>query len=41
MFFDRGSVVESLDDLVSGGYLKKIPIDPVTHFDFTWVPTAN
>ena len=30
-----------LDDLVSGGYLKKIPIDPVTHSDSTWVPTMD
>ena len=38
---DKNKAPQSLDDLVSGGYLKKIPIDPVTHSDSTWVPTMD
>ena len=38
---DKNKAPQSLDDLVSGGYLKKIPVDPVTHSDSTWVPTMD
>jgi general secretion pathway protein G len=38
---DKNKAPQSLDDLVTGGYLKKIPVDPVTHSDSTWVPTMD
>ena len=38
---DKDKAPQSLDDLVSGGYLKVIPIDPVTHSNSTWVPTMD
>ena len=37
---DKEKAPESLDDLVQSGYLKVIPIDPMTHTNATWV-TAN
>jgi general secretion pathway protein G len=38
---DKDKAPQTLDDLVSGGYLKVIPIDPVTHSNSTWVPTMD
>src|SRR3984957_4219757 len=38
---DKNKAPQSLDDLVSGGYLKSIPTDPVTHSNSTWVPTMD
>ena len=38
---DKNKAPQTLEDLVTGGYLKKIPIDPVTHSDSTWVPTMD
>ena len=38
---DKNKAPQALDDLVTAGYLKKIPIDPVTHSDATWVPTID
>jgi general secretion pathway protein G len=38
---DKNKAPQSLDDLVSSGYLKTIPIDPVTHSNATWVPTID
>jgi general secretion pathway protein G len=28
---DKGKLPQSLDDLVSGGYLREIPVDPITN----------
>ena len=38
---DKDKAPQTLDDLVSAGYLKVIPIDPVTHSNSTWVPTMD
>ena len=38
---DKDKAPQSLDDLVSGGYLKSLPLDPVTHSNATWVPTMD
>jgi general secretion pathway protein G len=38
---DKNKAPQTLEDLVTAGYLKKIPIDPVTHSDSTWVPTMD
>jgi general secretion pathway protein G len=34
---DKQKAPQSLDELVQEGYLKKIPEDPMTHSDTTWV----
>ncbi len=38
---DKDKAPQTLDDLVSAGYLKVIPLDPVTHSNSTWVPTMD
>jgi general secretion pathway protein G len=38
---DKDKAPQSLDDLVSAGYLKSLPVDPVTHSSSTWVPTMD
>ena len=38
---DKDKAPQSLDDLVTGGYLKALPTDPVTHSSTTWVPTTD
>jgi general secretion pathway protein G len=38
---DKDKAPQSLDDLVSAGYLKALPLDPVTHSSSTWVPTMD
>ena len=35
---DKQKAPQSLDDLVTGGYLKQIPNDPMTARNDTWVP---
>jgi general secretion pathway protein G len=35
---DKQKAPQSLDDLVSAGYLKQIPNDPITGKNDTWVP---
>jgi general secretion pathway protein G len=35
---DKQKAPQSLDDLVSAGYLKQIPSDPMTGKNDTWVP---
>lgn len=35
---DKDKAPQSLDDLVSAGYLKAIPVDPFTHNSSSWVP---
>ena len=34
---DKQKAPQSLDDLVQGGYLRSIPVDPITHDKDTWV----
>lgn len=36
---DTGKFPESLDDLVSARYLRRVPLDPVTDSAATWVTT--
>jgi general secretion pathway protein G len=38
---DKEKAPQALDDLVQGGYLKKLPVDPMTHSDSTWVPNTD
>jgi len=38
---DKNKAPQTLDDLVTGGYLKSIPKDPVTESASTWVPTID
>jgi general secretion pathway protein G len=38
---DKEKAPESLDDLVSAGYLKAIPSDPMTHSNTTWVTATD
>ncbi len=35
---DKQKAPQTLDDLVQGGYIKAIPIDPFTHRSDTWMP---
>lgn len=37
---DKGQLPQSVDDLVTGGYIREVPIDPMTD-DKNWVPTAG
>jgi general secretion pathway protein G len=37
---DTGKYPQSLDDLVTHKYLRKIPLDPVTESNKTWVVVA-
>jgi general secretion pathway protein G len=38
---DKEKAPQSLDDLVSAGYLKSIPMDPMTHSAATWVTSTD
>lgn len=38
---DKEAAPQSLDDLVQAGYLKSLPIDPMTHSNTTWVPEQS
>jgi general secretion pathway protein G len=38
---DKNKAPQTLDDLVTAGYLKSIPKDPMTQSDSTWVPTMD
>jgi general secretion pathway protein G len=38
---DKGKAPQSLDDLVQAGYLKSIPVDPMTHSSDTWVTSTS
>jgi general secretion pathway protein G len=41
---DTGSYPDTLDDLANKKYLRKIPVDPVTQSDTTWIlipPTSG
>jgi general secretion pathway protein G len=36
--YDKQKAPQTLDDLVQGGYLRAIPVDPMTHRNDTWIP---
>ncbi|HEX3987088.1 MAG TPA: type II secretion system protein [Acidobacteriaceae bacterium] len=38
---DKNQAPQSLDDLVQNGYLKSIPVDPMTHSTDTWQTTSD
>ncbi len=38
---DKEKAPQSLDDLVQAGYLREIPVDPMTHSSSTWVPDQD
>jgi general secretion pathway protein G len=38
---DKEAAPQSLDDLVQAGYLKSLPIDPMTHSSTTWTPDQS
>jgi general secretion pathway protein G len=38
---DKEKAPQSLDDLVQSGYLRAIPIDPMTHSSETWVTDTS
>ena len=38
---DKNKAPQSLDDLVQNGYLRSIPIDPMTHSSDTWVTSSD
>jgi general secretion pathway protein G len=35
---DKGKYPTSLDDLVTEGYVRKLPVDPITKSSDTWIP---
>lgn len=38
---DKEKAPQSLDDLVQSGYLKAVPVDPMTGRDDTWMPDTS
>lgn len=38
---DKQKAPQSLQDLVDAGYLRKIPVDPMTHSADTWVTVTS
>ncbi len=38
---DKQKAPQALDDLVQEGYLKEVPIDPMTHSNTTWVTDTS
>lgn len=38
---DKEAAPQSMDDVVQAGYLKALPIDPMTHSSDTWVPEMS
>lgn len=38
---DKQQAPQSLDDLVSAGYLRALPVDPMTHSSSTWQPVMD
>ena len=38
---DKQKAPQSLDDLVQNGYLRAIPVDPMTHNNDTWVTDTS
>ncbi len=37
---DKGRYPNTLEDLVAGRYLRKVPIDPITENSESWIPVA-
>ena len=37
-YADKGKYPEALEDLVSAGYLRRVPVDPITDSTETWQP---
>ncbi len=38
---DKQQAPQSLDDLVQAGYLKSVPVDPMTDNSDTWIPSES
>nr|WP_308422280.1 hypothetical protein [Edaphobacter acidisoli] len=38
---DKQKAPQSLDDLVQSGYLKTMPVDPITGRSDTWIPSQD
>jgi general secretion pathway protein G len=38
---DKQKAPQSLDDLITDGYLRAVPVDPFTHAKDTWVPETG
>jgi general secretion pathway protein G len=38
---DKQKGPQSLDDLVQAGYMKSMPVDPMTHRTDTWIPVQD
>jgi general secretion pathway protein G len=38
---DKQKAPQSLDDLVSAGYLRAVPVDPMTRSNSTWQTTTD
>lgn len=38
---DKQKAPQSLDDLVQSGYLRAVPVDPMTHSSDTWVTDSS
>lgn len=38
---DKQAAPQSLDDLVSAGYFRQLPEDPITHSSTTWQPVME
>jgi general secretion pathway protein G len=38
---DKAKAPQSLDDLVQAGYLKSMPVDPITNRTDTWMPVQE
>src|SRR5262245_23878895 len=34
--YDKGKAPQNLEDLISAGYLRKVPLDPMTNSDRSW-----
>lgn len=37
---DKGRYPNTLEDLVAGRYLRKVPVDPITESSTSWIPVA-
>jgi general secretion pathway protein G len=38
---DKQKAPQTLDDLITDGYIKTIPVDPMTHSNTTWVTSTG
>ncbi len=38
---DKQAAPQTLQDLVTAGYLRQLPVDPFTHSSTTWVPVTD